>query len=134
MRWSASPGFLSSGTIGGLAYSASSSFPGGVYFAYAFTAGFQSKSRSVAYATSIVIEEMERIAAEPVTPEELENAKKGFIDRLPRSFASKAQVAGVLAAEEFTGRYRTDPDYWQQVEGLHTWIRPCLGDGRRRAH
>lgn len=99
----------------GLAYSAYSSFPGGVYFAYAFTAGFQSKSRTVAYATSIVIEEMKRIAAEPVTPEELENAKKGFIDRLPRSFASKAQVAGVLAAEEFTGRYRTDPDYWQQV-------------------
>jgi zinc protease len=99
----------------GLAYSASSSFPGGVYFAYAFTAGFQSKSRSVAYATSIVIEEMKRIAAEPVTPEELENAKKGFIDRLPRSFASKAQVAGVLASEEFTGRFRTDPDYWQQV-------------------
>ena len=29
----------------------------------------------MAYATSIVIEEMKRIAAEPVTPEELENAK-----------------------------------------------------------
>ncbi len=99
----------------GLAYSAYSSFPGGVYFAYAFTAGFQSKSRSVAYATSIVIEEMKRIAAEPVSSEELENAKRGFIDRLPRSFASKAQVAGVLASEEFTGRYQTDPDYWQQV-------------------
>ena len=99
----------------GLAYSAYSSFPGGVYFAYAFTAGFQSKSRTVAYATAIVIEEMKRIAAEPVSSEELENAKKGFIDRLPRSFASKAQVAGVLAAEEFTGRFRTDPDYWQQV-------------------
>ena len=99
----------------GLAYSAGSSFPGGVYFPYAFTASFQSKSRTVAYATAIVVEEMQRMAAEPVTPEELENAKKGFIDRLPRSFASKAQVAGVLAAEEFTGRYRTDPDYWQQV-------------------
>lgn len=99
----------------GLAYSAGSSFPGGVYFPYAFTASFQSKSRTVAYATAIVIEEMKRMAAEPVAVEELENAKKGFIDRLPRSFASKAQVAGVLAAEEFTGRYRTDPDYWQQV-------------------
>jgi len=99
----------------GLAYSAYSSFPGGVYFPYAFTAGFQSKSRTVAYATSIVIEEIKRIAAEPVKSEEVENSKKGFIDRLPRSFATKAQVAGVLAAEEFTGRYTTDPEYWQKV-------------------
>jgi zinc protease len=99
----------------GLAYSAYSSFPGGVYFPYAFTAGFQSKSRTVAYAASIVIEEIKRMSGEPVKTEELENAKKGFIDRLPRSFATKAQVAGVLANEEFTGRYATDPDYWQQV-------------------
>ncbi len=99
----------------GLAYSAFSSFPGGVFFPYAFTAGFQSKSRTVAYATSIVIEEIKRIAAEPVKMEEVENAKKGFIDRLPRSFSTKAQVAGVLAYEEFTGRYATDPEYWQKV-------------------
>ena len=99
----------------GLAYSAGSSFPGGVYFPYAFTASFQSKSRSVAYAASIVIEEMKRIAAEPVTLEELDNSKRGYIERLPRSFASKLQVANVLAYEEFTGRFAKDPDYWQQV-------------------
>jgi zinc protease len=99
----------------GLAYSVSSTFPGGVYFPYAFRAGFQSKSRTVAYATSIIIDEMKRIAAEPVNDDELENAKRGFIDRLPRSFASKAQIVGVLANEEFTGRYHTEPNYWQTV-------------------
>lgn len=99
----------------GLAYSVGSSFPGGVYFPYVFNAGFQSKSRTVAYATSIIIEEVKRIAAEPVTAEELENAKRGYIDRLPRSFASKAQTVGVLAGEEFTGRFATEPDYWQGV-------------------
>jgi zinc protease len=99
----------------GLAYSVGSTFPGGVYFPYCFRAGFQSKSRTVAYATSLIIEEMKRIAAEPVTAEELENAKRGYIDRLPRSFASKGQTVGVLANEEFTGRYATDPDYWQRV-------------------
>ncbi len=99
----------------GLAYSVGSSFPGGVYFPYCFRAGFQSKSRTVAYATAIVIEEMKRIAAEPVTTEELENAKNGFIDRLPRSFASKSQIVSALAGEEFTGRYASDPDYWQNV-------------------
>src|SRR5204862_2627575 len=51
----------------GLAYSAYSSFPGGVYYPLAFTAGFQSKSRTVAYATSIVLEEIKRMAAEPAT-------------------------------------------------------------------
>lgn len=99
----------------GLAYSAYSRFPGGIYFPYAFTAGFQSKSRTVAYATSIVIEEMKRIAKDPVSVEELENAKRGFIDRLPRSFASKSQIVGVFAGDEFTGRYATNPDYWQHV-------------------
>lgn len=99
----------------GLAYSVSSVFPGGVYFPYSFRAAFQSKSGTVAYAISIILAEMKRIAAEPVTNEELENAKRGFIDRLPRSFASKGQIVGIYAGEEFTGRYKTDPDYWQNV-------------------
>lgn len=99
----------------GLAYAVSSTFPGGVYFPYAFRAAFQSKSGTVAYAISIILEEMKRIAAEPVKAEELENAKRGFIDRLPRSFASKAQIVGIFGNEEFTGRYQTDPDYWQTV-------------------
>ncbi len=99
----------------GLAYSAGSSFPGGVYFPYAFRAGFQSKSRTVAFATSIIIEEMKRIMAEPVTTEELDNAKRGYIERIPRSFATKASVANIFAYEEFTGRYAKEPDYWQKV-------------------
>lgn len=99
----------------GLAYSVGSTFPGGVYFPYCFHAGFQSKSRTVAYATTLVIDEMKRIAAAPVTDQELANAKRAFIERLPRSFASKAQVVGVLAGEEFTGRYAKQPDFWQTV-------------------
>jgi predicted Zn-dependent peptidase len=97
----------------GLAYSVGSTFPGGVYFPYAFRAALQTKSGTVAYAISLIQEEMKRIAVEPVKPEELENAKRGFIDRLPRNFASKAQIVGVFAGEEFTGRYQTEPDYWQ---------------------
>jgi predicted Zn-dependent peptidase len=63
----------------GLAYSAYSSFPGGVYYPLTFSAGFQSKSRTVAYAASIVLEEMKRLAAEPVTDEEMNTSKRGFI-------------------------------------------------------
>jgi predicted Zn-dependent peptidase len=94
----------------GLAYSAGSGLRFGVYFPGVFRAGFQSKSRTVAYATQLVLEEIRKMREGRVTDEELDTIKKNLIETLPSTFASKAQTVGVFAADEFTGR---DPSFWQ---------------------
>lgn len=98
----------------GLAYSAGTSFPGGVYYRSTFHAGLQTKSRTVPYAASLVLDEVQRMTREPVSDEELNTAKRSFIDVFPRMFATKAATASLFANEEFTGRYFTAPEFYEQ--------------------
>ena len=92
----------------GLAYSASSSFGVGVYYPGVFQAGFQSRSETVARATAIVLEEIERIRTEPVQEEELRNSIGYFVETFSRNFSSAGSTAGLFANDEYTGR---DPSY-----------------------
>ena len=92
----------------GLAYSASSSFGVGVYYDGVFRAGFQSRSETVARATAIVFEEIERIRTEPVEEEELRNSIAYFVETFSRSFSSAGSTAGLFVGDEYTGR---DPAY-----------------------
>jgi zinc protease len=97
----------------GLAYSAGSALPGGVYFAPPFSASFQTKSRTVPYAVSLVLGEMQHMTTEPVSDQELQTTVNGIIERFPRAFSSKSQVAALFAQDEFTGRHAKDPNYWR---------------------
>jgi len=97
----------------GLAYSAYSRFRGGIYYPESFVAAFQTKSRTVAYATSIVLEEIARMTETPVTAAELDTAKHSIIDTFPRAFASRTAIVTRFAGDEFTGRFEKEPHYYQ---------------------
>lgn len=88
----------------GLAYSAGSRYSFGTYYDGEFRVFFQSRSEAVARATAIVLEEIERIRSEPVSDAELADSKASFIETFTRNFASAAQVAGLFANLELTGR------------------------------
>jgi zinc protease len=94
----------------GLAYSAGSGLTIGVYYPGRFRAAFQSKSRTVAYATELVLEEIKKMRAAPITEEELTTIKNNIVQTFPSNFASKAQVMGIFASDEYTGR---EPFYWK---------------------
>jgi len=93
----------------GLAYSAGSALAPGVWYPGRFRAAFQSKSRSVPYATSLVLDEIRKIREGSVTAEELETIKNGLVQSFPSTFASKAQSMAIFASDEYTKR---DPAYW----------------------
>jgi predicted Zn-dependent peptidase len=97
----------------GLAYDVHSRFPGGVYYDGIFSIGFQSKSRTVAYAAALCLEELKNISTAPVTDKEIDIAKKSFINTFPQKFATKAAVADIFASDEFTGRHARNPEFWK---------------------
>jgi predicted Zn-dependent peptidase len=93
----------------GLAYQAGSGLRFGLYYPGSFRAVFQSKSRSVARATELVLEEIRKIREGAVTEEELDTVKRNLIETFPSAFESKAQAMAIFATDEYTHR---DPAYW----------------------
>ncbi len=93
----------------GLAYSAGSRFSAGAYYPGTFRVRFQSKSRTCAKASRIVLDEIARMRSEKITEEELETVKNNQIGVFPRFFSSARAVSETFAVDELTGR---NPNYW----------------------
>ena len=94
----------------GLAYSAGSRMSMPAYYPGIFQAFFQSKNRTVALATKLIMNEIDRIRTAPVSEQELETAKSSFIETFPRRFESKAATVRTFIDDEWTHRA---PGYWK---------------------
>jgi zinc protease len=109
----------------GLAYSVASRFEGGYYYPDPWRLVFQTKARSTAFATSIALAEIGRIRDSLVTDVELETAKNAAIEGFPARFPTATAVANVLAADEITGRYARDPEYFARYAGQVGAVTPA---------
>ena len=98
----------------GLAYQVGTRLGEGVYYPEPFRLLFQSKVRSVAYATQIAMDEVAKMRDSLITPDELEVSKNGFIEAFPTQFATASAIAGQLAVDELTGRYPKHASYWAE--------------------
>ena len=110
----------------GLAYSAGSGLSLGVWYPGRFRAAFQSKSRTVPWATELMETEIRRIREEGVTAEELATIQNSLIQTFPSNFASKAQAIAIFASDDYT---RRDPSYWRTYRDR---IRAVTADDVRR--
>ena len=88
----------------GLAYDAGAAIIPGLWFPGEFRASFQSKSRTVALAAKIVLEEVEKIRKAAPDASELDVAKGSLIETFPKTFESPAATLSVFMSDEISGR------------------------------
>ena len=93
----------------GLAYSAGSRLSTSPWGDGTWAAGFESKSSTVALATVLVFEEIDRMCNGVVSNDELSLAKNALIEQFPSKFRSKAESLGVFVSDKLTNRSES---YW----------------------
>ncbi len=93
----------------GLAYGAYSNITFPVTMPGTFSAFFQTKSSTVAYATKLTFDLIGQLRSAPPTAEEMTTSTASFIETFPRRFESPARTVGLYATDELLGRPH---DYW----------------------
>ena len=87
----------------GLAYSVRGSYGFGYDRPGMFSAGCQTKTETTVRAIQTIIEEIERLTKEPVTPEELNLAKEGFLNSFVFNFDTKDEILNRLLTYNYYG-------------------------------
>ncbi|MFQ5654196.1 MAG: M16 family metallopeptidase, partial [Planctomycetota bacterium] len=104
----------------GLAYSAGSSLRPRYSYPGEFRAYFQSKNRTVALATKIILDEIDKVRTSEVQDEELEVAKNSMIETFPRAFESKRAMVRIFIDDTWhprpEGFWRTFRDKVRAVD------------------
>jgi predicted Zn-dependent peptidase len=93
----------------GLAYGAYSSLRFPLTMPGVFSAYFQTKSSTCAYASELAFELISGMRGDSVTAEELTTSKASFIETFPRRFESASATVAQFALGELLGR---PADYW----------------------
>jgi predicted Zn-dependent peptidase len=86
-----------------------------------FSAGFQSKSPSVAQAIAIVIEEIKRAQETKPSADELATAVNRAVESFPLRFSSAGRKASQFAYDYYT---RLPEDYWEKYRQRLSAVTP----------
>ncbi len=95
-------------TAEGLVYRANASYDTGELWSGEFRVFFDTANRTVARAVELTVDEILRMRARPVHPQELKVVKESLLAELRQSFDTAEEVAGYLAEDELLGRSPAD--------------------------
>lgn len=101
----------------GLAYSIYSTVGNDYRDTAMTTIALQTKVETVDFALKLIFEEVEKLAKEGPTEEELNQAKKSLVQSLPSLFDSPASIASIFAKGELLGK--TDDHYLDYVKEIN---------------
>ena len=81
------------------------------------TIALQTKVETVDFAMKLIFEEVEKLAKEGPSPEELSQAKKSLVESLPSLFDSPSSTASIFATGELLGK--SDNHYLDYVTEIN---------------
>lgn len=101
----------------GLAYSVYSTVGNDYRDTAMTTIALQTKVETVDFAMKLIFEEIDKLAKDGPTPEELDQAKKALVESLPSLFDSPSSTASIFAKGELLGK--SDDHYLDYVKEIN---------------